>query len=46
MRTQVPEKLMAIVEGGLRTKDLLVPGVVLMLGGVALVAFTGPCVLD
>ena len=37
---------MAFGEGGLRTNDLLVPGLVLMLGGVALVAFTGPRVLD
>jgi sodium-dependent dicarboxylate transporter 2/3/5 len=41
-----PPNAMAFGEGGLRTKDLLVPGLVLMLGGVALVAFAGPHVLD
>lgn len=41
-----PPNAMAFGEGGLRTKDLLVPGLLLMLGGVALVALAGPHVLD
>jgi sodium-dependent dicarboxylate transporter 2/3/5 len=41
-----PANAMAFGEGGLRAKDLLGPGLALMLGGVALVAFAGPRMLD
>ena len=41
-----PANAMAFGEGGLRTKDLLLPGLLLMAVGVALVAFTGPTILD
>lgn len=41
-----PANAMAFGEGGLKTKDLLLPGMVLMFVGVALVAFTGPKILD
>ena len=40
-----PANAMAFGEGGLETKDLLWPGLALMLFGVALVAFTGPLIL-
>ncbi len=41
-----PANAMAFGEGGLKTKDLLLPGLVLMFVGVVLVAFTGPKILD
>lgn len=40
-----PPNSMAYGQGGLRGKDLLVPGSILMLVGCALVALTGPWVL-
>lgn len=39
-----PANAMAVA-GGLRTTDLLVPGLILMVGGCVLVALTGPFVL-
>jgi sodium-dependent dicarboxylate transporter 2/3/5 len=41
-----PANAMAFGEGGLKTKDFLLSGLVLMAVGVALVAFTGPTILD
>lgn len=40
-----PPNAMAFGEGGLRSGDLFWPGIVIMLAGCALVAFTGPAVL-
>lgn len=40
-----PPNAIAYGEGGLRTRDLLIPGMIIMLGGCILVAITGPAVL-
>jgi sodium-dependent dicarboxylate transporter 2/3/5 len=40
-----PPNAMAVGTGLLRSRELLVPGLVIMLGGCVLVALTGPSVL-
>jgi sodium-dependent dicarboxylate transporter 2/3/5 len=40
-----PPNAMAVGTGLLRSRDLLVPGIIIMLGGCVLVALTGPAVL-